>query len=230
MDEQRRQNGMKPCDGRGGGSKDTCDEPRNCKDGHPTPEARRGEEGLILLGWIFGCWATSTGAVFWNLPDQTGWVEGWGLYGGGHRRERRRQERQGDGTGRKNCSRQDWCAQELPCWAFVFVSLRLWASVSLSCCDLSCHLTKVHSHCKPNTQILPSVLTTEPTPSPPEDWRRVLPLSPSNAAFLPRLALAKCFPGGTVILPPAITVGFQSFMNNSSFQNVLISTFSISSE
>ena len=144
--------------------------------------------------------------------------------------ERQRQERQGDGTGRKNCSRQDWCAQELPCWAFVFVSLWLWASVSLSCFDLSCHLTKVHSHCKPNTQILPSVLTTEPTPSPPEDWRRVLPLSPSNAAFLPRLALAKCFPGGTVILPPAFTVGFQSFMNNSSFQNVLISTFSISSE
>uniref|UniRef100_G3MZM5 Ankyrin repeat and SOCS box containing 9 n=1 Tax=Bos taurus TaxID=9913 RepID=G3MZM5_BOVIN len=40
-EEQRRQKGMKPCDGRGGGSKDTCDEPRNCKDGHPTPEARR---------------------------------------------------------------------------------------------------------------------------------------------------------------------------------------------
>lgn len=169
------------------------------RDGQPTPEARRGEEGLLLLGWIFSCWATSTGAVFLGetcLIRQDG-LRGWGLYGRGPWRERRRQERQGDGTGRKICSRQDWCARELPCWAFV--SLWLWASVSLSCFDLSCHLTEVHSHCQHNTQILPSVGTHHWT-----YWRPVLPLSLSNTALLPLLALAKCFPGGTVDTTPSI--------------------------
>ncbi|KAM9668031.1 ankyrin repeat and SOCS box protein 9 isoform 5-T6 [Dama dama] len=36
-----REGGMKPCDDRGGDCKDASEEPRNSKDGHPTPEARR---------------------------------------------------------------------------------------------------------------------------------------------------------------------------------------------
>ncbi|XP_065771453.1 ankyrin repeat and SOCS box protein 9 isoform X1 [Muntiacus reevesi] len=40
-EEQRRQRGMKPCDDRGRDCKDASEEPRNSKDGHPTPEARR---------------------------------------------------------------------------------------------------------------------------------------------------------------------------------------------
>lgn len=55
---------MKPRDDGGGDGKDASEEPRNRKDRHLTLEARRGEEGLVLLGWIFSCWATSTGAVF----------------------------------------------------------------------------------------------------------------------------------------------------------------------